>query len=67
MLTGWVQTADGKWYFFENNKNVNEGKMIIGWRNVGGSWYYFTEDGSMLVDAITPDGYKVNTEGKWIQ
>jgi hypothetical protein len=67
MLTGWVGTADGKWYFFENNKNINEGKMVIGWRSVGGAWYYFAEDGSMLVDTITPDGYKVNAEGKWIQ
>ena len=67
MVTGWVKTADSKWYFFENAKNANEGSMITGWKEVQGSWYYFTPDGSMMVSGITPDGFMIGADGKWIQ
>lgn len=66
MLTGWVKTADNKWYFFENEKTMNEGKMIVGWKFIQNAWYYFTEDGSMLVSSFTPDGYYVGADGKYI-
>ena len=66
MLTGWVKTADNKWYFFENEKTMNEGKMVVGWKFIQNAWYYFTEDGSMLVSAITLDGYYVGADGKYI-
>ena len=67
MLTGWVGTMDGKWYFFNDSKTADEGKMVIGWKNVLGAWYYFAADGAMLVNAITPDGFIVGADGKWIQ
>ena len=67
MLTGWIGTMDGKWYFFEDAKTMDQGKMIYGWRNVQGSWYYFGEDGAMYQNQITPDGYFVGADGKWIQ
>ncbi len=67
MLTGWIRTSDNKWYFFENAKNMNEGKMVFGWKLIENSWYYFDTDGAMLVDTITPDGYKVGTDGKYIK
>ena len=67
MLTGWVGTTDGKWYFFEDRKIMDEGKMIYGWRNIYGSWYYFGSDGAMLANTVTPDGYKVGADGKYIQ
>lgn len=41
--------------------------MVTGWRLISGAWYYFAQDGIMLVDCVTPDGYKVGTDGKWIQ
>ena len=67
MITGWVQTADSKWYFFENAKTAEEGKMSIGWKQVQGSWYYFTLDGSMMASGITPDGFIIGADGKWVQ
>ena len=67
MITGWVGTADGKWYFFEDRKIMDEGKMIYGWRNIQGAWYYFAADGAMLANTITPDGYRVGADGKHIQ
>ena len=32
-----------------------------------GNWYYFQADGSLLKNATTSDGYKVNEEGVWKQ
>ena len=64
MVTGWVKTADNKTYFFENAKTIDEGKMAIGWKQIQSAWYYFTADGSMLVSAMTPDGYFVGADGK---
>ena len=67
MLTGWIHTIDDKWYFFENSKTSAEGKMAIGWKLIQGSWYYFTSDGSMMVSSITPDGFIIGADGKWVQ
>ena len=64
MITGWVKTADSKTYFFENAKTADEGKMVTGWKQIQDSWYYFNIDGSMLVSAVTPDGYAVGADGK---
>lgn len=66
MVTGWVKTSDNKWYFFENAKTGNEGVMTIGWKEVSGGWYYFTADGSMLSSGVTPDGFVIGADGKWI-
>ena len=41
--------------------------MVVGWRNVLGSWYYFAADGAMLINTITPDGFIVGADDKWIQ
>ena len=37
----------------------------IGWRQEGGGWCYYQEDGSRLTSALTPDGYLVDGEGIW--
>ena len=68
MLAGWVKTnPDNKWYFLENAKTVREGSMVFGWYKVQNDWYYFTQDGSMLTNATTPDGYAIGSDGRWIQ
>ena len=41
--------------------------MITGWKEISGSWYYFGKDGSMLTNTITPDGYYVGADGKYIK
>ena len=66
MYTGWLETiSDGKWYFFDNSFGQNAGKMVIGWKQIDGSWYYFGTDGAMYHNKMTPDGYKVGEDGKW--
>ncbi len=61
MLTGW-QLVNSKWYFMNQN-----GSLLTGWQFINGKWYYLTADGSMLASAQTPDGYKVDANGAWIQ
>ena len=48
--------------------------MVVGWYNIGGKWYYLSNTssnnqpyGSLYVSTSTPDGYKVNENGEWIQ
>jgi len=54
------------------------GVMSTGWKLIDGKWYYFVpytvirngisiNMGSMLKDTVTPDGYKVDSNGAWIQ
>lgn len=57
MMTGWVQVK-GKWYYLLPN-----GVMAVNtWVE---SVYYVGSDGAMLTNKMTPDGYIVNSEGKW--
>lgn len=32
-----------------------------------GIWYYLGQDGVMLTNTTTPDGYKVGADGAWIR
>ena len=61
MLVG-LHKVNGNQYYFEES-----GAMQTGWKQVDGNWYYFQADGSLLKNATTPDGYKVNEEGVWKQ
>ncbi len=66
IVTGWVKTGDNKWYFFETAKTKEEGKMIVGWKQIQNAWYYFNTDGTMLTNGVTPDGYTIGSDGKMI-
>ena len=68
MLTGWIHTLnDDKWYFFDNSKTINEGKMyVLGWYQIENKWYYFDIDGRMLVNTKTPDGLYVGADGAYV-
>lgn len=62
MLTGW-QLVDNKWYYME----PTNGNMLTGWQQIDGKHYYMTPSGDMLSNTTTPDGYKVDENGAWIQ
>ena len=59
MLVG-LHKVNGEHYYFDDS-----GAMQTGWKRIDGNWYYFQTDGSLLKNATTPDGYKVNEEGIW--
>lgn len=40
--------------------------MLTGWNWINGRCYYLEpESGRMLSDAVTPDGYTVDSSGAW--
>ena len=61
MLTGWQQ-AGGLWYFLSGS-----GAMQTGWVMSNGVWYYCADDGHMFAGTTTPDGYRVDANGAWVQ
>lgn len=67
MLTGFVNTIDNKTYFFENEKNINEGAMVFGWKKIQNAWYLFNPDGSMVKNSVTLDGYYLGSDGKLVE
>lgn len=66
MASGW-KLIDNIWYFFNVNHNGTFGKMLTGWQWVDGYCYYLGQDGKMLANTITPDGYQVNSDGQWVE
>ena len=82
MKTGWLKDK-GVWYYLNPEDGImlvglhkvngdqyyfdSTGAMQTGWKQLDGNWYYFQADGSLLKNATTPDGYKVNEEGIWRQ
>ncbi len=61
MNTGWFQDVDSMWYYLD----PSTGEMKTGWVSVNGSSYYLQSNGQLLVNGITPDGYRVNSNGIW--
>lgn len=57
---------DGAYEEFGELRNRDaQGSPCSGYRTIQGSRYYFTEDGNLLRNATTPDGYyQVNEDGK---
>ena len=71
LRSGWLYLADGSQYFFSNKHDGSFGKMLTGWNWIDGNCYYFvTEadelDGKLIKDGTTPDGYRVDKDGKWV-
>lgn len=54
----WFQDDDSSWYYFNNN-----GYMVT---NQWVGDYYLGPSGAMLTDTVTPDGYFVDSSGKWV-
>lgn len=64
MKSGWLFN-NGKWYFLDTNPS--SGAMLTGWQWIDGYCYYFSTSGDMLAGTITPDGYYVNTDGRYVE
>lgn len=71
LRSGWLYLADGSQYFFSNKHDGSFGKMLTGWNWIDGNCYYFVTDadereGKLIKDGTTPDGYRVDKDGKWV-
>ncbi len=64
MVTGWYIDTKNNIYFLDTDKN-ELGRMARGWRKIGNDYYYFTDNGILLKDTITPDGFHVDSTGRW--
>lgn len=64
MAKGWRQVK-GTWYFLRSNGEMARNR----WQQVAetGAWFYLGGDGAMLVNTTTPDGYRINENGVWVQ
>ena len=58
MQTDWKEISNA-WYYF-NADGVMQANRWVG-------DYYLGSSGAMLVNTKTPDGYRVDASGKWIQ
>ena len=76
-LSGWVDSK-GFRYYLNPVHDGTFGAMKTGWILIDGIWYYLnpttgvsslpgTPFGAMLTDTVTPDGYRVNEKGQYVQ
>ena len=65
----WKTGDNGKWWFDNGDGTYvkNDWEWIDGNGDGIAECYYFDEDGWMLTDTTTPDGYYVNENGMWMQ
>lgn len=68
MTAGWFTDTDQNRYFLHNISDGNQGRMYTGWNQIEGKWHYFRANaggpqGSLLVDGMTPDGYRTDLSG----
>lgn len=68
-FAGWVKLPDGDFwaYQYADGKIAKNEWVKDDFDNDGNyEWFYFNEIGIMLSNAITPDGYKVDNLGQWL-
>lgn len=61
-----LEKDDGGYYFEKDNGERARNEWVYVEYEDKGYWYYMTDYGYPLRSAITPDGYKVNSNGHWI-
>lgn len=58
----WQQDSIGWWYQEDDGSYPADT-----WCMIDGKSYYFGSDGYMYADRMTPDGYKVDASGAWVE
>lgn len=70
VVSGWLPW-NGCYFYLNPLSNGWFGKMETGWKQIDGKWYYFEpvsgrNKGHLFINTVTPDGYKVDSNGVWI-
>ena len=69
MATGWIEVNGSKYYLFPNSDGW-KGRMLTGWQWIDGNCYYLDaqgqNEGSLYRNTTTPDGFTVDSEGRWV-
>ena len=69
MATGWIEVNGSKYYLFPNSDGW-KGRMLTGWQWIEGNCYYLDaqgqNEGSLYRNTTTPDGFTVDSEGRWV-
>ena len=64
----WEKDSNGWWYKIGDYARLRNGWQWIDGNNDGiAECYYFDSNGYCLTDTTTPDGYRVNADGAWIE
>ena len=71
VVSGWLKWNESS-YYLNPISNGWFGRMETGWKNIDGKWYFFEpvsgrNKGYLFVNTVTPDGYKVDSNGVWIE
>ena len=74
LQSGWLTDADGQRYYLYNAHDGQYGRMLTGWNEINGRWYFFNTAatgtaplGALFTNGITPDGYTVDASGARVQ
>lgn len=58
----WKDDENGRWYVYDDGNYP-----VSTWDKVDDNWYYFDENGYLLTDAYTLDGYYVDENGVCVE
>ena len=58
----WKKDNIGWWY--QNHDGTYPKSQ---WKSINSKWYYFNQKGYLLTNTTTPDGYKVDHNGEWVE
>ena len=72
LMTGWYTDAQGNRFYLNTSSDNTKGLMMTGWQLIDGDYYYFNKAsdgtmGRMYRNETTPDGYQVDSAGRWIK
>ena len=59
----WKSDQNGWWYVQDDGTYIRNAWFT----DKDGKSYYFGEDGYMLTDTVTPDGWVVGPDGAWVE
>lgn len=67
MYTGW-HLIGKDWFYFNPLQDGRKGRLLTGWNWILGKCYYLDrEDGHLLMNTVTPDGFTVDENGAWVE